>query len=277
MGRLFVVATPIGNLEDITLRALRVLKEAELIAAEDTRHTKALLSHFGISKPLTSYHEHNEKEKTPELIEILKAGTDIALVTDAGTPGISDPGYRLIKAAVENSVEVVPVPGPSAIITALSASGLPIDEFTYKGFLPASKGKRRTHLLEMKSPGRTFVIYESPRRVAEALEDILDVLGDIDIIMARELTKIHEEFMRGKASAVLQALEGREIKGEVVLILRTNEEKAGGRSYVEELERLLKEGLPVKEASRAVAAEFDVPKGDVYKEAIVIKERLKQQ
>lgn len=273
MGRLFVVATPIGNLEDITLRALRVLKEVSLIAAEDTRHTKTLLTHYGISKPLTSYHEHNERQKAPELIAKLKEGLDIALVSDAGTPGISDPGYRLIKAAVEGSVQVVPIPGPSALIAALSVSGFATDEFTYKGFLPATKGKRMATLSEMKVPDHTFIVYESPRRLYATLEDVYQVMGEVDIMIGRELTKIHEEAIRGKVSGIIESLKGKEVRGEVVIIIRTGEAKAAG-SYVEELERLLGAGLRVKDAARAVADGFGVSKAEAYKEALRIKEGL---
>lgn len=273
MGRLFVVATPIGNLEDITLRALRVLKEVSLIAAEDTRHTKTLLTHYGIAKPLTSYHEHNERQKAPELIAKLKEGLDIALVSDAGTPGISDPGYRLIRAAVEGSVQVVPIPGPSALIAALSVSGFATDEFTYKGFLPATKGKRMAMLSEMKIPNHTFIVYESPRRLCATLEDVYQVMGDVDIMIGRELTKIHEEAIRGRVSGIIESLKGKEVRGEVVIVLRTGEAKPAG-SYVEELERLLGAGLRVKDAARAVADGFGVSKAEAYKEALRIKEGL---
>lgn len=274
MGTLFVVATPIGNLEDITLRAIRVLKEASLIAAEDTRHTKKLLTHFGIDTPLTSYYEHNEKEKAPELVNRIKEGADIALVSDAGTPGISDPGYRLIKLAIENSVNVVSIPGPSALISALSVSGLPLDEFTFKGFLPSSEGKLKKALLEMKTPDHTYAVYESPKRIKETLEAVIEILGDIGVVLVREMTKMHEEILRGKAKEVLDSVRDREIRGEIVLILRTGAVTRDTEDFTEEIENLLKSGFQLKEVVKAVSGEFNLPKREVYKEALRIKAEL---
>lgn len=273
MGTLFVVATPIGNLEDITLRALRVLKEADLIAAEDTRHTKKLLSHYGISKDMTSYHEHNEKEKAAQLVEKLKAGADIALVTDAGTPGISDPGYRLIKLANENSIRVEAIPGPSALTALLSICGLPTDSFSFHGFLPSSAGARRTALLGFKGRADTIVLFESAKRLEAALTDIIEVLGDTEIVIGRELTKAHEEIIRGRTGKVLENVKGRELKGEVALVLRIEEAKAFG-SPAEELEKLLRAGFRLKDAAKAVADSFNISGSEAYKEALRVKALL---
>ncbi|MBI1911939.1 MAG: 16S rRNA (cytidine(1402)-2'-O)-methyltransferase [Deltaproteobacteria bacterium] len=273
-GTLYVVATPIGNMEDITFRALRILKEVSLIAAEDTRHTKKLLTHFGIATQLTSYFEHNEKEKAPQLIGKLKEGANIALVSDAGTPGISDPGYRLIKLAVENAIPVVAVPGPSALISILSVSGLPLDEFTFKGFLPSSSWQRKKFLLDFKGTEHTYVMYDSPRRIKETLEDILEVLGDVEVIIGRELTKLHEEVMRGKASSVLESVRDRELKGEIALIIRTEKEQKEEASLDKEIENLLRSGFKLNEVAKAIAQQFNIPKGEVYKEALRIKEAL---
>ncbi len=275
MGKLYVVATPIGNMEDITLRAISALKEAGLIAAEDTRHTKKLLTRYGISTPLTSYFEHNEREKAPELIEKIKGGVDIALVSDAGTPGISDPGYRLIKLAIENSIEVVPIPGPSALITVLSVSGLPLDEFTFKGFFPEKTEELKRFLLALKAEARTYAMYESPKRVAKTLDLILEVLGDIDVVVAREMTKVHEEVLRGKVSEVAEKIKGRELKGEITVVLRTIKEKAAVGSLTDEIEKLLRAGFKLKDVAKAAADEFGIPKSEAYREALRIKERLK--
>lgn len=273
-GTLYIVSTPIGNMEDITLRAIRALKEAGLIAAEDTRRTKKLLDHYAIKTPATSYFEHNEKEKGPILMDRLKAGVDVALVSDAGTPGISDPGYRLIKAAIENSIPVVSIPGPSALVTALSVSGLPLDQFTFKGFVPSGAGQRRKFLLTLKTPAHTFVMYESPRRAKDTVDAIMEVLGDVDIVVAREMTKMHEEVLRGRASAVRELIKERDLKGEVTIALRTGGVEARASTPGEEIEGLLKAGFHLKDAVKAVAQEFDMPKGEVYREALRIKERL---
>ncbi len=273
-GTLYIVSTPIGNMEDITLRAIRVLKEVGLIAAEDTRRTKKLLDHYAIKTPATSYFEHNEKEKGPVLIGKLKAGADIALVSDAGTPGISDPGYRLVKAAIEDSIPVVSIPGPSAIVSALSVSGLPLDQFTFKGFVPSGSGQRRKFLLGLKTPGHTFVMYESPRRVKDTVDAIMEALGDVDMVVAREMTKMHEEVLRGRASAVRELIKERDLKGEVTIVIRTGGLEERTTTPGEEIENLLKAGFHLKDAVKAVAQEFDMPKGTVYREALRIKERL---
>src|ERR671922_2500619 len=214
--KLYVVATPIGNLEDITLRALRVLKEVDLIACEDTRQTQKLLNHYGIEKRTVSYHEHNEMTRAAELIVDVERGASIALLSDAGMPGISDPGFRLITLAVRHHVPVVPIPGASAFLAALVASGLPADSFRFSGFLPAKRGQRRQLLESIKDSPRTQVFYEAPHRAKEALADVVEILGnDRHVVVAREVTKFHEEFLRGRANEVLQALNARgEIKGE---------------------------------------------------------------
>ncbi|MBI2066979.1 MAG: 16S rRNA (cytidine(1402)-2'-O)-methyltransferase [Deltaproteobacteria bacterium] len=218
-GTLYIVATPIGNLEDITLRALRILKEVDLIACEDTRHTRKLLTHYEITKPLVSYFEHNKITRGEHLIRQLKEGKSIALVSDAGTPGISDPGYNLIHSVLEEGIEVVPIPGPSAAIAALSASGLPTDQFHFVGFLPLKEGKKRRLLESLKGEGATLVVYESPFRVRKTLQIALELFGNIPSVAAHELTKIHEGFFRGPLADLLPKI-GRDVpeKGEWILL-----------------------------------------------------------
>jgi 16S rRNA (cytidine1402-2'-O)-methyltransferase len=218
-GILYIVSTPIGNREDITLRALRILKEVDLIAAEDTRHTLLLLKHFGIQTPLTSYFEGNELRKKEFLLSRLKQSSQIALVSDAGTPGISDPGFRLIRTAIENQISIVPIPGPSAVIAALSVSGLPTDSFLFKGFLPHKSKKRKDLLETLREVRETLIFYESPHRMVESLDDILNVLGDRKIVLTRELTKIYEETLRGKVSEVKAQIGERKLKGEITLVI----------------------------------------------------------
>jgi 16S rRNA (cytidine1402-2'-O)-methyltransferase len=218
-GILAIVSTPIGNMEDITLRALRILKEADLIAAEDTRRTGLLLKHFGIEKPLTSYFEGNELKKKEVILSRLKQGDRVALVSDAGTPGISDPGFRLIRAAIEDEIPVIPIPGPSAVITALSVSGLPTDAFLFKGFLPHKSKKRRDLLKELEDARETLIFYESPHRISETLKDVYEILGDREIVLTRELTKVYEEVLRGKVSELLNQIGGRQLRGEMTLVV----------------------------------------------------------
>jgi 16S rRNA (cytidine1402-2'-O)-methyltransferase len=271
-GRLFVVATPIGNLEDITLRALRILKEVDLIAAEDTRHTRKLLAHYAISTRLVSYHDHNKESRAPELIEKLKGNWDIALVSDAGTPAISDPGYFLIGKAKEGGITVVSVPGACAAVAALSISGLPSDRFLFVGFL-ARKKKKRTEVLQgLKSKGMTLIFYESPHRLLRTLADLVSVVGDRSAVVARELTKYHEEVIRGSLSEILATLSDRDrIRGECTLLVEGRKEKEfkSDELVVDELERLAKEGsVSVKDAVRTVAGEYGISRGRVYREAL---------
>ena len=218
-GTLYIVSTPIGNLEDITLRALRTLKEVDLIAAEDTRHTGLLLKHFGIQTPLTSYFQGNELKKKEFILSKLSRGDRVALVSDAGTPGISDPGFRLIRTAIDNQISVIPIPGPSAVIAALSVSGLPTDAFLFRGFLPHKSKKKRDLLNELKEARETLVFYESPHRILETLKNILEILGDRQMVLTRELTKIYEEILRGKVREIQTQIAERQLKGEITLII----------------------------------------------------------
>jgi len=218
-GTLYVVSTPIGNMEDITLRALRILKEVDLIAAEDTRRAGLLLKHFGIETPLTSYFEGNELKKREFILEKLKEGKNVALVSDAGTPGVSDPGFRLIQLAIENQLPIVPIPGSSAVITALSVSGLPTDAFLFRGFLPHKSKKRKDLLKELENVRETLIFYESPHRISETLCDILEILGDREIVLTRELTKAYEEIIRGKVSEIQNQVGDRALKGEITLVI----------------------------------------------------------
>jgi len=224
-GILYVVATPIGNLEDITLRALRVLKEVRLIAAEDTRHTRILLDRYGIDTPLTSLYDQNEAKKSALLMDRLQRGDDVAYVSDAGTPGISDPGYILVREALSRGIRVAPVPGASALIAALSVSGLPMESFVFQGFLPSREGRRRQMLTALRNEERTLIFYESPHRLPASLQDIAEVLGDREVVVSREMTKVYEEFLRGPAGLLASRVGGRAVKGEVTLIVagRTGE------------------------------------------------------
>ncbi|HUK56047.1 MAG TPA: 16S rRNA (cytidine(1402)-2'-O)-methyltransferase [Nitrospiria bacterium] len=218
-GVLYIVSTPIGHLEDITLRALRVLKEVRLIAAEDTRHTQKMLNHYQIHTPLTSYHDHNKEEKAEVLVQRLKEGHAIALVTDAGTPGISDPGYYLINRCIQAGLPLSPVPGPSAFLAALAVSGLPTDAFLFEGFLPKKRIGRLKHLQALKDEPRTVIFYESPHRLVRSLHDVHETWGDRRAVVARELTKIFEEIIRGKLSQIIATMEGGAIRGEITLVI----------------------------------------------------------
>ena len=271
---LYLVATPIGNLEDITLRALRVLKEVDLIACEDTRQTLKLLSHYGIQTRLVSYHEHNEMTKAAELVVDLEGGAKIALVTDAGMPGISDPGFRLIALAIRHHVPVIPIPGASAFLAALVASGLPTDSFRFSGFLPAKSGQRRNLLESVKESPRTQVFYEAPHRLLETLADVAEVLGsDRHVVVAREVTKLHEEFLRGRAKEILEKLKARgAVKGEITLLIAKAEEgmAASASDTVTVAQRVREimsaEKADEKEALKKVAKERGIGKSEAYRE-----------
>ncbi|MDD3906020.1 MAG: 16S rRNA (cytidine(1402)-2'-O)-methyltransferase [Candidatus Omnitrophica bacterium] len=218
-GTLYVVSTPIGNLEDITLRAIQTLKSVDLIAAEDTRHTRILLDRYEIKTPTTSYFEYNKIQKTDYLLSVLKEGKSVALVSDAGTPGISDPGYRIIRVCIDNNIPVVPIPGPSGVVTALTISGKPTDKFTFEGFLSNKGARRKSQLIKLKDEGRTIVLYESPHRILKLLEDILEIYGDTEIALARELTKKFEEVRREKVSASIAHFTAHPPKGEFIVIV----------------------------------------------------------
>lgn len=265
---LYLVSTPIGNLEDITLRALRILRDqVAIIACEDTRQTQKLLDHFEIRKPLVSYHEHNEKTRAPELIDRMQQGESVALVSDAGTPLLSDPGYRLVTAAIEAQIVVVPIPGVSAALTALAASGLPPGNFRFCGFLPPKSGARRRFLEQLKGESATVIVYESPHRILESIEDIASVLGsDCPLVLARELTKVHEEFLRGTAGDVLEDLRSRSsVKGEITLVMGAPNESTTG-DPVCEVARLEAAGIERMEAIKAIARQFGVGKRDLYRQ-----------
>ena len=269
-GTLYLVGTPVGNLSDITLRAIEVLKDVDLIACEDTRHTKKLLDHFNIGTTTVSYHEHNELERAAEILTRLRSGQSVAVVSDAGMPGICDPGYRVVVLAVREGVPVVPVPGASAVVLALAASGLPTDAFGFGGFLPAKAGQRREVLAGILGSSRTEVFYEAPHRVLEALEDLVEVLGGgRRVVVARELTKVHEEFLRGTAEEVLVELKGRgDVKGEITLLIGKAEAgvqaaKISLRARMEQVMR--EESLDEKAALKKVAKEFGLGKSEAYR------------
>lgn len=218
-GKLYLVPTPIGNLGDITARALEILESSELIACEDTRLSGKLLTHFGIKKPLISYHDFNEKKQVPKLLDVILSGGDVTVITDAGSPGLSDPAYRIIKAAIENEIIVSPLPGPNALIPALTGSGLPLDRFFFEGFLPNKSATRKNRLEKLKEFKHTLIFYESPHRIVKTVADALDVLGDRPACVAREISKVYEEFIRGTLSGILENISTRKIKGEIVLII----------------------------------------------------------
>jgi 16S rRNA (cytidine1402-2'-O)-methyltransferase len=269
-GTLYLVATPVGNLQDITLRAIEVLKEVDLIACEDTRHTRKLLTYYGIGTATVSYHEHNERERAAEIVAKLRSGQRVALVSDAGMPGICDPGYRVVCLAVENGVTVVPVPGASAVVLALAASGLPTDAFAFGGFLPAKSGQRREVLEGIARSLRTEMFYEAPHRVVEALEDLVEVLGGARrVVVARELTKLHEEFLRGSAAEVLAELKKRgEVKGEITLLIGRAEAGAVAPKMslrVRMGQVMREESLDEKAALKKVAKEFGLGKSEAYR------------
>jgi 16S rRNA (cytidine1402-2'-O)-methyltransferase len=277
-GTLYVVATPIGNLEDITFRAVRVLKEADLIACEDTRHTAKLLNHYGIDKPTISYHDHNEATRAEELVAKLEQGLNVAQVSDAGMPGISDPGYRVIKLAIEHGVPVVPIPGASALISALAAGGLPTDSFQFLGFLPAKSGQRRTLLETLRSSEQTTAVYEAPHRIADTMKDIVEILGaDRPIVLARELTKVHEEFIRGTAEQILARTQEHELKGEITLLIgkgEAQETQIGATNIAQRLEEIMREQkADEKVALKIIAKERGLSKSEAYRELQRVRNR----
>jgi 16S rRNA (cytidine1402-2'-O)-methyltransferase len=266
-GTLHVVATPIGNLEDITLRALRTLREASVIACEDSRHTQKLLNHHGISTPVISYHEHNEAERAAQLVQRLLSGDTVALVSDAGTPLVSDPGFRLVRAAAEAGVPVSPIPGPCALVAALSASALPTDRFLFVGFLPPKPGARQREIDSWKEISATIVLYEAPHRIEATLQELQERLGDRDAVLARELTKVHEELIRGPLSALRSALATRPTqRGEFTVLLgRSAMANVSDETIDAAVRRHLAAGLERMEAIKAVARERGLPKRDVYR------------
>jgi 16S rRNA (cytidine1402-2'-O)-methyltransferase len=269
-GTLFVVATPIGNLSDLSYRAVETLRAADWIACEDTRHTRRLLSRYGIEGRLVSYHEHNERERSEELLQRLEKGATIALVSDAGTPLISDPGFRLVRKASEMGLRVVPVPGASAIMTALCAAGLETDRFFFGGFLPRKPAERRRLLEELSALEATLIFYEAPHRVRQTLEDVEAVMGARPVVIARELTKLHEEFLRGSPAAVREQLERRgAVQGEITLLIGKGESKpatgGGQQDVAEQLRRLEQQGMPRMEAIKAISRRLGLPKREVYR------------
>ncbi|MGO9380154.1 MAG: 16S rRNA (cytidine(1402)-2'-O)-methyltransferase [Dissulfurispiraceae bacterium] len=269
VGRLYIVATPVGNLEDITLRALRILREVDIIAAEDTRHSLKLLNNYAIAKPLISYWSEKEKARAEELLDKLRTGLSVALISDAGTPGISDPGSVLIKRAIEENIDIIPIPGPSAHIAALSVSGLPTDEFAFLGFLPSKSGQRQKRLNELKHESRTVIFYEAPHRLLQTLADMKVILGDRRVALAKEISKIHEEILRGTLSEVLEALQTRMIAGEYVIIVEGFQKKELGiDEALFEVLALIKKGLRRKEAVRKVADMYGISKKELYDKSL---------
>ncbi|HEU4434613.1 MAG TPA: 16S rRNA (cytidine(1402)-2'-O)-methyltransferase [Pyrinomonadaceae bacterium] len=273
-GTLYLVATPIGNLADITHRAIDVLNNVEVIACEDTRHTRKLLQHYGIGTKTVSYHEHNEQERARQLVELLREGKDVAVVSDAGTPSISDPGYRLVRAAIENDMQVVPVPGPSALISALIAAGLPTDEFFFGGFLPARSNARRTRLNELRSVPGTLIFYEAPHRLAETLRDALETIGEREAVVARELTKLHEEIRRGRLSELAEHYLKKEPRGEIVLLIdrtvfETTTHEADRAQMISSLvDQLERDGLDHRAALKKAARELGLSRAEAYRRLI---------
>jgi 16S rRNA (cytidine1402-2'-O)-methyltransferase len=286
-GTLYIVATPIGNLEDITARALKILREVDLIACEDTRHTQKLLNHFGIQNKTISYHEHNEPQRADELCRLLEAGKHVAIVSDAGTPLINDPGYRVVQQAIEKKIPVIPIPGPAAFVAALTASGLPSDQFLFAGFLPARSPARRAKLEDLVTTGATLIFYEAPHRIGAALRDALDVLGDRDAVVARELTKLHEEITRGKLSELAEGFFGETARGEIVLLISGRPEAAAtfdSPGHQSKSEKLLKrvqeienaEGVDAKTALKKAARELGLKRDEAYRLMVLQKNRRRK-
>jgi 16S rRNA (cytidine1402-2'-O)-methyltransferase len=278
-GTLYLVATPIGNLADITHRALHVLRDVAVIACEDTRHTRKLLQHYALDTKTISYHEHNEQQRAAELIELLQQGSDVAVVSDAGTPAISDPGFRLVRAAIETGITVVPVPGPSALISALIAAGLPTDEFFFGGFLPARSNARRARLDELRSVPGTLIFYEAPHRLAASLKDAYEVLGERAAVVARELTKLHEEIRRGRLSELAEHYNSVEQpRGEIVLLIdRTNLAQATAEAKPQSIATLVaqfeQEGLDYRAALKKAARELQLSRAEAYRRLLAERGR----
>ena len=281
-GILYVCGTPIGNLEDITLRALKILKEVNLIAAEDTRHTLKLLNHYQINTKVTSYYEYNKFKKAPYLVEILKNGQDIALVSDAGMPGISDPGYVLIDLALKNNIKIIPVPGVSALITALVVSGLPTDKFVFEGFLPRKIKERKRYFKSIENEERTIIFYETPHRLKKALKDMLEILGDRKVVIARELTKMYEEIIRGELSQVLSEIDSKEIKGEITLIVQggIKKKESGIIDFLKDecimqeyLKKLKNQGYSNREIIKIAQEKLNIPKNLIYKKILEMQNK----
>lgn len=273
LGNLYIVSTPIGNLEDITFRAVKTLKEVDVIAVEDTRHSLKLLNYYGISKPLISYWSEKEKVRSEEILEKLMSGLSVALITDSGTPGISDPGAVIIKKAIDKGIKVIPIPGPSALIAALSISGLPTEEFIFVGFLPNKKTQRQKKLKELALQQRTLVFYEAPHRILETLSDLEQIFGDRKLVLTREMTKLHEEVLRGSISEIINTLRNKNIAGEYVLVVEGK--KRGSISLEEalnEVKSIMKKGKGRKEAVKIVAEDYGISKKELYERSLGDKE-----
>jgi len=284
-GTLYIVATPIGNLEDITQRALRILGEVDLIGCEDTRYTRKLLSHFGINTKTISYHEHNERERAAELCDLLEGGKNVALVSDAGTPLISDPGFRLVRTAIERNVRIVSIPGPTAFATALAVSGLATDEFFFGGFLPSRDNARRAKLEQLRAIPGTLVFYEAPHRIAKTLQDALNVLGDREATVGRELTKLHEEFARGLLSELAKHFSDKTtVRGEIVLMIRGRQQDKGPTTpstdtvtqLIERVRNFEQQGLNSKDALKTAARELGLKRAEAYRLMVAQKNRRKR-
>ena len=285
-GILYICGTPIGNLEDITLRCLNVLKKVDLIAAEDTRHTKILLKHYQIKKPGTSYHKYSKEKKVEYILQLLQEGKDIALLSDAGMPGICDPGYEIISRAIENNITIIPVPGVSALTTALVVSGFAMERFVFEGFIPRKKGEKERFFLNLKDEERTIIFYEAPHRIKDTLNMLKETMGDRRIVVARELTKRFEEIIRGRLSSVADSLNNREIKGEITLVLEGN--RASEKEFIfciqdsgrmdeleKEIQNYVNQGYYNKDIVSLITEEYDISKKWVYEKVLELRKKGK--